>query len=189
MVLYDAMNYVEKRFAPRMRSIFEKFREKGKSIIYLTTNLEDALMFSDRICLLGAGKVEAEYSTADIRKNPRELIYLMSGLESGHWDDSEEKLVLESIIETRDTPVSYTHLDVYKRQVLMYPGSQTMALTVALTLVCTVMTAKTIGGVLPLAAKKLNLDPAIMASPLITTIVDAVSLVIYFGIAQQLLPI
>ncbi len=77
----------------------------------------------------------------------------------------------------------------YVRLVLMYPGSQTMALTVALTLVCTVMTAKTIGGVLPLAAKKLNLDPAIMASPLITTIVDAVSLVIYFGIAQQLLPI
>ena len=106
VVLYDAMNYVEKRFAPRMRSIFEKFREKGKSIIYLTTNLEDALMFSDRICLLGAGKVEAEYSTADIRKNPRELIYLMSGLESGHWDDSEEKLVLESIIETRDTLTS-----------------------------------------------------------------------------------
>ena len=77
----------------------------------------------------------------------------------------------------------------YVRLVLMYPGSQTMALTVALTLVCTVMTAKTIGGVLPLAAKKLNLDPAIMASPLITTLVDAVSLVIYFGIAQQLLPI
>ena len=55
----------------------------------------------------------------------------------------------------------------YVRLVLMYPGSQTMALTVALTLVCTVMTAKTIGGVLPLAAKKLNLDPAIMALSLI----------------------
>lgn len=77
----------------------------------------------------------------------------------------------------------------YVRLVLMYPGSRMMALTVALTLVCTVLTAKTIGGVLPLAAKKLSLDPAIMASPLITTIVDAVSLVIYFAIAQRLLPI
>ena len=46
-----------------------------------------------------------------------------------------------------------------------------------------------LGGVLPLAARALHADPAIMASPLITTIVDALSLVIYFSIAQRLLPI
>ena len=44
-------------------------------------------------------------------------------------------------------------------------------------------------GVLPLAARALHADPVIMASPLITTIVDALSLVIYFSIAQRLLPI
>lgn len=58
-----------------------------------------------------------------------------------------------------------------------------IAATVAVTLVFTVMLAKVLGGVLPLVAKKLKLDPAIMASPLITTIVDAVALIIYFYFA------
>ena len=46
-----------------------------------------------------------------------------------------------------------------------------------------------LGGVLPLIAKACRMDPAIMASPLITTIVDAVSLVIYFAVAHRLLPL
>ncbi len=55
-----------------------------------------------------------------------------------------------------------------------------IALTVSFTLVFTLMFAKVIGGVLPLIAKRLKLDPAIMAGPLITTIVDAAALIIYF---------
>lgn len=58
-----------------------------------------------------------------------------------------------------------------------------IASTVAVTLFFTVIIAKVIGGVLPLFAKRLKLDPAIMASPLITTIVDALALVIYFYFA------
>jgi len=58
---------------------------------------------------------------------------------------------------------------------------------VGLTLVVTVMIAKLTGGLLPILAKKLRLDPAIMAGPLITTIVDAVSLMVYFKIAGFLL--
>jgi magnesium transporter len=49
--------------------------------------------------------------------------------------------------------------------------------------------AKVIGGLLPIAAKKLKLDPAIMAGPLITTVVDAMSLIIYFNVAQAILHI
>jgi magnesium transporter len=49
--------------------------------------------------------------------------------------------------------------------------------------------AKTIGGILPIAAKMIHMDPAIMAAPLITTIVDAFSLLLYFGIAKRLLNI
>lgn len=64
-----------------------------------------------------------------------------------------------------------------------------VSLTVSLTLVATVMLAKMVGGVLPLIAKKLKLDPAIMAGPLITTIVDSLALVIYFSIASALLGI
>ncbi len=64
-----------------------------------------------------------------------------------------------------------------------------IALTVSITLVVTVMMAKMVGGVLPLIAKKLKMDPAIMAGPLITTIVDSMALIVYFKIATALLHI
>lgn len=72
---------------------------------------------------------------------------------------------------------------------ITYPGNQMVALTVALALFVTVLLAKTVGGVLPMVAKLCHADPAIMAAPLITTIVDAISLVVYFRIACALLPI
>ena len=75
------------------------------------------------------------------------------------------------------------------RLVIQYPGQPLVALTVVLALFATVFGAKVIGGILPIIAKRLKLDPAIMAAPLITTIVDAVSLVIYFQIAVELLHI
>lgn len=62
-----------------------------------------------------------------------------------------------------------------------------VSLTVSLTVATTVMLAKMVGGTLPLIAKKLKLDPAIMAGPLITTIVDALVLLVYFGVASALL--
>ena len=62
-----------------------------------------------------------------------------------------------------------------------------IALTVSLTLIFAVMTAKVVGGILPIAAHKLKLDPAIMASPLITTIADATSLIVYFILAQNII--
>ena len=63
----------------------------------------------------------------------------------------------------------------------------TIALIVCSTMMATVVVAKTIGCILPLCAKKLGFDPAVMASPFITTIVDALSLLVYFGIASALL--
>ncbi len=63
----------------------------------------------------------------------------------------------------------------------------TVATVVSITLFCTVVIAKLVGCTLPLFAKKLRLDPAVMASPFITTVVDAISLVIYFSIATALL--
>ena len=59
----------------------------------------------------------------------------------------------------------------------------TVALAVALSLALTVIVAKLIGALLPLLAAKVGLDPAVMASPFITTIVDALSLLLYFVIA------
>ena len=58
-----------------------------------------------------------------------------------------------------------------------------IAIVVGITLICTVMMAKLLGCVLPMIAKKLKLDPAIMAAPLITTIVDTLSVLVFFNIA------
>ncbi|MBR6970871.1 MAG: magnesium transporter, partial [Firmicutes bacterium] len=63
----------------------------------------------------------------------------------------------------------------------------TVAAVVCSTMALTVLVAKLIGCSLPMFAKKLGFDPAVMASPFITTIVDAVSLLVYFAIASALL--
>ncbi|MGE4277626.1 MAG: magnesium transporter [Lawsonibacter sp.] len=64
-----------------------------------------------------------------------------------------------------------------------------VALVVCLTLVCTVICAKVVGCTLPMAAEKVGIDPAVMAAPFISTVVDALSLLIYFGIATRILGI
>ena len=72
------------------------------------------------------------------------------------------------------------------------PGNISMFLVIGvicLTLAVTVLFAKIVGCVLPLIAKKLGFDPAVMASPFITTIVDALSLLVYFALASAFLPI
>lgn len=63
-----------------------------------------------------------------------------------------------------------------------------MDLAICLTLVIEIVFAKMIGCSLPILAKKIGFDPAVMSSPFITTIVDAVSLLVYFGIATLLIP-
>ena len=65
----------------------------------------------------------------------------------------------------------------------------TVAFVVCLTMLLTVVCAKVVGCTLPMLADRLKLDPAVMASPFITTIVDAISLLIYFTIAKTLLHI
>ncbi len=75
-------------------------------------------------------------------------------------------------------------------KLLIVDGVNTdVALVVCFTLVLTVIIAKVVGCSLPLAAKKVGFDPAVMASPFITTIVDALSLVVYFQLAKMILNI
>ena len=64
-----------------------------------------------------------------------------------------------------------------------------VAAVVCLTLMAAVLIAKVVGCLLPMLAKKIGFDPAVMASPFITTIVDALSLLIYFRIATMILNI
>ena len=75
-------------------------------------------------------------------------------------------------------------------KVLIVDGvSVIIALVVALTLAVTIVVAKLIGCTLPIFAKKIGFDPAVMASPFISTVIDALSLVIYFNIAAVFLHI
>ena len=64
-----------------------------------------------------------------------------------------------------------------------------VALVVCLTILAVSLVANLLGSLLPLFAKRVGLDPTVMASPLISTILDAVSLVIYFNIAVAVLQI
>ena len=75
----------------------------------------------------------------------------------------------------------------YVKLLLIDRVSSPVAATVCLTLVLTVVFSKIVGSLLPMGAKKIGLDPAVMASPFISTIVDILSLLIYFQIAALLL--
>ena len=75
---------------------------------------------------------------------------------------------------------------------LMYNSSPIVSqlmIVVGLTLMCTVTIAKVLGATLPILAKACHLDPAMMASPIITTIVDMCTVIIYFGLATKLMDI
>ena len=71
------------------------------------------------------------------------------------------------------------------RIMIMGHGNALMALTIGLTMACTVIIAKVVGCTLPLVAKKVGLDPAIMATPLISTLVDISTISVYFAIVSH----
>ena len=73
------------------------------------------------------------------------------------------------------------------RLMIQYPGNTMICVTVVLSVFFTVIIAKTIGCSLPILAKAIHLDPALIASPMLTTIVDAASLTIYFTFATWIL--
>jgi magnesium transporter len=77
----------------------------------------------------------------------------------------------------------------YVRIYIMYGRNSSLSITVTLSLLVTVVIAKCIGGALPIVAKLFKVDPAIMAAPLITTIVDGASLIVYFSIAKGIFPL
>ncbi len=91
------------------------------------------------------------------------------------------------------TLAAVTYLKIYLIDYLLLhslePGEMlTVPIVVCLTMAVTVICAKLIGCILPILAKKLGFDPAVMAAPFITTIVDALSLVVYFAIAVSIIP-
>jgi magnesium transporter len=70
---------------------------------------------------------------------------------------------------------------------LLWGVTVQLAITVAITVLVICTWSTTIGSVIPLAAKRFRVDPAVLSAPLITTLVDATGLVIYFTIAKMIL--
>ncbi len=93
------------------------------------------------------------------------------------WKEFRVSLICGAILSA----INFGRLLLFAKQPIL------IALTVSLSLVFTVTIAKLVGCLLPMAAKRLKLDPAIMAAPMITTIVDACALLVYFGLATVLL--
>ena len=77
----------------------------------------------------------------------------------------------------------------YIRLIIMYSDEPMVCLVIGLSLIATVVMSKLLACVLPFIAKKFKLDPAMMAAPLISTIVDSLSLVVYFAIAGLILSV
>jgi len=86
--------------------------------------------------------------------------------------------------------VAFGKVLLVDRLIMQNPAvSLSVAFAVSISLAATVVMAKLIGAALPMLAKRIGFDPAVMASPLITTLVDAISLVLYFFIASSILNI
>lgn len=81
----------------------------------------------------------------------------------------------------------FVKLQLIDKLLFGYDYTFTISLVVSIALFCTICIAKMVGACLPLLAKKLKLDPAVVASPFITTIVDAISLIVFCALALAIL--
>ena len=148
----------------------------------IMTKYEDVL---SSVVLLGAfipmlmdtgGNSGSQSSTLVIRGLAIGDIKLTDG-----WKVLWKEFRISFVVGTALAIVNFARLMLYDKVGLA------ISITVTVTLFLTVLLSKVVGGILPLIAKSLKLDPAIMAGPLITTIVDGLSLAVYFTLATKLL--
>lgn len=124
------------------------------------------------------GNAGAQSSTLVIRGLALGKIELEDGLRV-LWKELRVSILVALLLST------FHFISIYFLQKV----DMLIALTVCGTLFVTIVFAKLVGGILPIMAQRLKLDPAIMASPLITTIVDAAALMVYFSLASWMIGI
>ncbi len=99
------------------------------------------------------------------------------------WKEFRVSIMLAACVSL----ACFAKLQLIDRLLFGYPYTVILSLVVASAMFLTIVIAKAVGGTLPLAAKKIGLDPAVVASPFITTIVDALSLILFCNIAVAVL--
>jgi len=149
-------------------NIIKKYEELLKSMVILTAFIP---MIMDT-----GGNAGSQSSTLIIR-----------GMALGEINTSDVLKVFFKEIKVSLITGTTLALVNFARLVLFERIDIIISAMVCMSLLFTVIIAKMVGSILPITAKKVRLDPAIMAGPLITTIVDAVALSIYFGIASRVL--
>ena len=99
------------------------------------------------------------------------------------WKEMRVSIILSLTLAV----VCFLKLQLIDKLILGYDYSVMISIVICVSMVITIIIAKIVGSCLPLLAKKLHLDPAVVASPFITTIVDVVSLLVYCNISMMLL--
>lgn len=112
---------------------------------------------------------------------------IVRGLATGELEEKDIFKIMKKELAVSTIIVAVLMLVVLFRVLIISKESLRVAATIGLTLAFTVYSSNLISSVLPIIAKKVGLDPAVMAVPMITTIVDATSLLIYFSIARAIL--
>jgi magnesium transporter len=149
-------------------NIIKKFEDVLQSVVILAAFIP---MLMDT-----AGNAGAQSSTLIIRGlalgdlSPKDVLKVL-------WKELRVGIMVGSILAGAN----------FVRVLYIEKVELSIAITLCITIFFTVVLAKIVGCLLPMAAKKAKLDPAIMASPLITTIVDAFALVVYFAMATWLI--
>lgn len=112
---------------------------------------------------------------------------IIRGIATGEIEDEDLGKILRKELQVSTILVLIFVFVILFRVLIISNEGMNIALTIVLTLTFTIYSSNIIGGALPIAAKKMGFDPAVMAVPMITTIVDAMSLMIYFNIARIIL--
>lgn len=112
---------------------------------------------------------------------------IVRGLATGELEDDDIFKIMKKELAVSTIIVAVLIFVVLFRVLVVSKESLRVAATIGLTLAFTVYSSNLISSVLPILAKKIGLDPAVMAVPMITTIVDSTSLLIYFAIARAIL--
>lgn len=99
VVFFDAINYLGSENRGLIPKVIRYLKRRGCGIIYLTSSFEEALALGDRISVLDSGTIKGTFPVEDVRRNPGEIAYLLSGWESlvGAGQDEDDLAVLEAM--------------------------------------------------------------------------------------------